>query len=67
MTGARADAAGNIGLVPAPAAGDQNKFLRGDGSWQIPPVDSATIRKIEVVTALPADAANHPDTLYLVT
>lgn len=24
---------GDIGLVPAPKKGDQNKFLRGDGTW----------------------------------
>ena len=33
MTGATADAAGTSGLVPAPAAGDQDKFLRADGTW----------------------------------
>ena len=33
MTGATASAAGKAGLVPAPAAGDQNKVLKGDGSW----------------------------------
>jgi hypothetical protein len=33
MEGASADKAGAEGLVPAPAAGDQNKFLRGDGTW----------------------------------
>ena len=33
MTGATANAAGKAGLVPAPAAGAQAKFLRGDGSW----------------------------------
>lgn len=26
-------APGVTGLVPAPAAGDQNKYLRGDGTW----------------------------------
>lgn len=30
---ASSSAAGSQGLVPAPAAGDQNKYLRGDGSW----------------------------------
>lgn len=35
MTGATANAAGHSGLVPAPAAGSQNKFLRGDGTWQV--------------------------------
>lgn len=34
MAGASASAAGKAGLVPAPAAGSQNKFLRGDGTWQ---------------------------------
>lgn len=33
MKGASADTAGSAGLVPAPQAGDQNKFLRGDGTW----------------------------------
>ena len=35
MKGATASTAGNAGLVPAPAAGNHNKFLRGDGTWQI--------------------------------
>jgi len=34
MTGATSGAAGSKGLVPAPAAGDQAKSLRGDGTWQ---------------------------------
>lgn len=33
MTGASADKAGTEGYVPAPQSGDQNKFLRGDGTW----------------------------------
>jgi hypothetical protein len=33
FTGATAGVAGTGGLVPAPAAGDQNKVLKGDGSW----------------------------------
>lgn len=33
MVGATADVAGMKGLVPAPAAGDQLRFLRGDGTW----------------------------------
>lgn len=35
MKAATANAAGHSGLVPAPAAGNQNKFLRGDGTWQV--------------------------------
>lgn len=34
MTGAGSSTAGAKGLVPAPAAGDNEKFLRGDGTWQ---------------------------------
>lgn len=36
MTAATADAAGKAGLVPAPAAGKQASFLRGDGTWVVP-------------------------------
>ena len=36
MTGASSSAAGKAGLVPAPSAGSQSKFLRGDGTWQTP-------------------------------
>lgn len=35
MTGATASAAGTHGLVPAPAAGDQDKVLHGDGTWKV--------------------------------
>lgn len=41
MTGATASADGTSGLVPVPQAGDQNKFLRGDGTWADP---TATIQ-----------------------
>lgn len=34
MSGATASSSGTAGLVPAPASGDQGKFLRGDGTWQ---------------------------------
>lgn len=37
MGAASASAAGKAGLVPAPAAGAQAKYLRGDGTWQTPP------------------------------
>lgn len=33
FTGATASTAGAHGLVPAPAAGDQDKYLKGDGTW----------------------------------
>lgn len=37
MGAATSSAAGKAGLVPAPAAGAQAKYLRGDGTWQTPP------------------------------
>nr|DAJ97409.1 MAG TPA: hypothetical protein [Herelleviridae sp.] len=33
---ATSSAAGGTGLVPAPAAGKQTSFLRGDGTWVVP-------------------------------
>lgn len=33
FTGATSSVGGTSGLVPAPSAGDENKFLRGSGSW----------------------------------
>lgn len=36
MGAATASAAGAAGLVPAPAAGKQASFLRGDGTWVVP-------------------------------
>lgn len=41
MTGATADTAGTEGLVPAPTAGSQDKFLKADGTWSdLPPSGS---------------------------
>lgn len=37
MGAATSSAAGKAGLVPAPAAGAQGKYLRGDGTWATPP------------------------------
>lgn len=34
MTGASSTAAGGAGIIPAPAAGDEDKFLSGDGTWK---------------------------------
>ena len=38
MSGASSGSAGSSGLAPAPSAGDQGKFLRGDGTWNDPPL-----------------------------
>lgn len=48
MKGATSSAAGATGLVPAPAAGSQAKYLRADGTWQTPPDTNTTY---SVVTA----------------
>lgn len=53
MSAATADAEGSAGLVPAPAAGSQGKYLRGDGTWQTPP-DT----KVTVDSALSATSTN---------
>lgn len=36
MTGAKKDAQGGAGLVPAPGIGQDGLFLRGDGVWAVP-------------------------------
>lgn len=36
MMGATSGANGSAGLVPAPQAGDEGKYLRGDGEWATP-------------------------------
>lgn len=33
MTGATSSSAGTSGFTPAPVSGDQDKFLKGDGTW----------------------------------
>ena len=42
MTGADSDTAGKAGLVPAPAAGASNRYLRSDGTWAVPPDTNTT-------------------------
>lgn len=37
MTGASGSAAGTHGLVPAPSAGANTRYLRSDGTWVTPP------------------------------
>lgn len=56
---ASASAAGSTGLVPAPAKGDQTKFLRADGKW-IVPTDTNTDTKNT------AGATNSTAKLFLV-
>lgn len=55
MGAATSSAAGKAGLVPAPAAGAQGKYLRGDGTWQTPP--NTTYSNMGGATASAAGAA----------
>lgn len=63
MGAASASAAGKAGLVPAPAAGAQAKYLRGDGTWQTPPnttysnMGGATSSAAGLAGLVPAPAA----------
>ena len=61
MTGADSNTAGTAGLVPAPAAGDNGKFLRGDGTW----VRSLTIDQIYPVGSIYMSVnSTSPSTLF---
>ena len=64
MTGATASAAGRAGLVPAPAAGKQGQYLRGDGQWLTPPnttYSQATADKLGLVKiGYTANGKNYP-------
>ena len=53
MTGATASTAGTHGLVPAPSAGDNVKFLGGDGTWKDVPAELSGLT--DVVLTNPAD------------
>lgn len=47
--GATIEDAGTSGLVPAPAAGKQNMFMRGDGTWNLP--ENTTYKEATETTA----------------
>lgn len=61
FTGADASTAGTSGLVPAPSAGDNTKYLAGDGTWKtvsiynLPIASSSTLGGIKVGTNLTID------------
>lgn len=62
MTGATGGTAGTSGLVPAPIAGDDTKFLAGDGLWKtvsvysLPIASEAVLGGIKVGTNLSIDS-----------
>ncbi len=71
MMGATASAAGAAGLVPAPAAGKQTSYLRGDGTWGSPSgythpdsgVSAGTYRSVTVDAQGHVTAGTNPTTL----
>lgn len=68
MTAATSSAAGKAGLVPAPSAGAQSKFLRGDGTWQIPTNTTysvATASKDGLMSAADKDILDNVPNNYL--
>lgn len=66
MTGAGASAAGATGLVPAPAAGDNVYYLRGDGTWNYPPGSKLVVVDLDTVTNT-SGSYTHSTTLSDVT
>lgn len=57
MTAATADKNGKAGLVPAPAAGSADRYLRSDGTWHKPPNDNTTYGNMSGATASAAGKA----------
>lgn len=51
VVGATESKAGATGLVPAPAAGAANRYLRSDGTWAVPPNDNTTYAAFMGATA----------------
>lgn len=51
FTAATASTAGTVGAVPAPSAGAQAKFLRGDGTWQVPTNTDTKVVQTQSTTA----------------
>lgn len=50
MVGATSSAAGVHGLVPAPAAGDNTKFLGGDGTWKDVPAELSGLTDVDLTS-----------------
>lgn len=61
MTGATAETAGTSGLVPVPNAGDQNKYLRGDGTW-VTVIAELSQQQLQDISDLQATVATLVDT-----
>lgn len=57
MKAASSSAAGSAGLVPAPAAGASNRYLRSDGTWSVPPDTNTTYSNMTGATSNAAGKA----------
>ena len=58
MKGATTTGVGVSGLVPAPSPGAANRYLRSDGSWQVPPDTNTTYTLSSFDIAVTADDIN---------
>ena len=70
MGAATASAAGTNGLVPAPAAGKQGSYLRGDKTWAVPTNTTyATFTSAAngLVPAAKSGSTNYATTAYVLT
>lgn len=63
MVGADGSAAGTRGIVPQPAASDNNKFLKGDGTWATPTFTQTQANWNETDPTSPAYIQNKPQNL----
>ena len=62
MTGAASSTAGSAGLVPAPSAGDQDKVLKGNGTWEtIPTMTGAASSAAGSAGLVPAPSSGDQD------
>ena len=62
MTGATAEAAGKRGMVPAPAKGNNNRYLKSDATWgEIDTMQGATSSAAGAAGLVPAPAAGEND------
>jgi hypothetical protein len=61
LTGATATVAGTGGIVPAPAAGQQASYLRGDGTWAALDITGQYVGSAATFAALPTANATNGD------
>lgn len=62
FTGATAEAAGKRGMVPAPAKGNNNRYLKSDATWgEIDTMQGATSSAAGAAGLVPAPAAGEND------